>query len=74
MKSHSLSLAERARKLGLESYAVKCLNGEYINFKSLCSNENDELSSVDKIESHLTHIVADIIHKDARVLQNMRTL
>ncbi|XP_050345646.1 uncharacterized protein YdcI-like [Nymphalis io] len=73
LKSHSVSLAERARNLGLETYAVRALNGEYINLDSLC-DDSEELSSVDKIESHITHIVADIMYKDTRVLQQMRTL
>ncbi|XP_046964979.1 S1 RNA-binding domain-containing protein 1 isoform X2 [Vanessa cardui] len=73
LKSHSVSLAERARNLGLETYAVRALNGEYIDLNSLCDG-SEELSSVDKVESHIMHIVADIMYKDARVLQQMRTL
>lgn len=73
LKSHSLSLAERARNLGLETYAIRLLNGEYVDLKSLC-NGTEELSNVDKVESHVIHILADIIYKDARVLAHMRTL
>ncbi|CAH2086281.1 unnamed protein product [Euphydryas editha] len=73
LKSHSLSLAERARNLGLEVYATRALNGEYIDLKSLCDG-TEELSNVDKVESHIIHIIADIIYKDARVLAQMRTL
>ncbi|CAH0721794.1 unnamed protein product, partial [Brenthis ino] len=73
LKSHSLSLAERARKLGLESHAIRCLNGDYVDLRLLC-DDNEELVTVDKVEAHITHIVADIIYKDARVLQEMRTL
>nr|XP_026495345.1 S1 RNA-binding domain-containing protein 1 isoform X2 [Vanessa tameamea] len=73
LKSHSVSLAERARNLGLEKYAVRALNDEYIDLNSLCDG-SEELSSVDKIETHIMHIVADIMYKDARVLQQMRTL
>ncbi|KAJ8722577.1 hypothetical protein PYW07_003757 [Mythimna separata] len=73
LKSHSLSLAERARNLGLEPHAIRALNGEYIDLNMLCSN-NEELGTVDKVESHITHIVADIMYKDTRVLEQMRTL
>ncbi|CAD0196891.1 unnamed protein product [Chrysodeixis includens] len=74
LKSHSLSLAERARNLGLEQNAVQALNGEYINLQMLCDSNNDELATLEKVESHVTHIVADIIYKDTRVLEQMRTL
>ncbi|CAH0701692.1 unnamed protein product [Spodoptera exigua] len=73
LKSHSLSLAERARNLGLEPHAVRALNGEYIDMNTLCNN-SDELATIDKVESHITHIVADIIYKDTRVLEHMRSL
>nr|XP_021185041.2 S1 RNA-binding domain-containing protein 1 [Helicoverpa armigera] len=73
LKSHSLSLAERARNLGLESHAVRALNGEYVNLNTLCT-DNEELGTVDKVESHVTHIIADIIYKDTRVLEHMRSL
>ncbi|XP_075969769.1 uncharacterized protein YdcI [Anticarsia gemmatalis] len=73
LKSHSLSLAERARNLGLEPYAVRALNGEHIELRNLC-NGSDELATVEKVEAHITHIVADIIYKDTRVLEQMRTL
>lgn len=73
LKSHSLSLAERARNLGLEPYAIRALNGEHIDLTTLCTDD-EELSSVDKVDSHITHIIADIIHKDTRVLEQMRSL
>lgn len=73
LKSHSLTLAEKARNLGLECYAVQALNGEYIDLRKLCS-DNEELATVEKVESHVTHIVADIIYKDTRVLEHMRSL
>ncbi|XP_026757955.2 S1 RNA-binding domain-containing protein 1 [Galleria mellonella] len=73
LKSHSLSLAERARNLGLESYAVAMLNGQYIDLKSLCTDD-EELSSVEKVDTHITHIIADVIYKDIRVLEQMRKL
>lgn len=73
MKSHSLSLAERARNLGFEPYAITALNGGYINLPALCDG-NDEMSSVDQVETHIIHIVADIIYKDTRVLEQMRKL
>ncbi|XP_073943825.1 uncharacterized protein YdcI [Choristoneura fumiferana] len=73
LKTHSLSLAEKARNLGLEPYAIKLLNGDYINLTTLCS-DSEELSSVEKVENHITHIVADIIYKDTRVLEHMRDL
>ncbi|XP_026329410.1 uncharacterized protein LOC113237248 isoform X2 [Hyposmocoma kahamanoa] len=73
LKSHSLSLAERARNLGLEPYAIRSLNGEHIDLKTLCTDD-DELSLVDKVEDHITHIIADIIYKDTKVLEQMRSL
>lgn len=73
MKTHSLSLAEKARKLGLEPVAVRALNGEHIDLNKLCTGA-DELSSLDKVDGHITHIVADIIYKDTRVLEQMRSL
>ncbi|CAK1581749.1 unnamed protein product [Parnassius mnemosyne] len=73
LKSNSLSLAERARKLGIEPFAVRSLNGEQIDLSRLC-NDNEELSTFEKVESHVTHIVADIIYKDTRVLTEMRSL
>lgn len=73
LKCHSLSLAEKARGLGLEPYAIQALNGGYVNVNALCSNE-EELSTPEKVETHLTHIVADIIYKDTRVLEYMRSL
>lgn len=73
MKSHSVSLAERARNLGLEPYAIQSLNGEYIDLRRLCS-EDEELATLEKVEAHVTHIVADIIYKDTRVLEQMRKL
>ncbi|CAG9783871.1 unnamed protein product [Diatraea saccharalis] len=73
LKSHSLSLAERARNLGLEPYAIKALNGESINLNMLCT-DNEDLSTADKVDAHLTHIVADIIHKDTRVLEQIRSI
>ncbi|XP_059057080.1 S1 RNA-binding domain-containing protein 1 [Achroia grisella] len=73
LKSHSLSLAERARNLGLESYAIRMLNGEYIDLKSLCTGD-EELCSESKVDTHITHILADIIYKDTRVLEQMRKL
>ncbi|XP_049867445.1 uncharacterized protein YdcI [Pectinophora gossypiella] len=72
LKSHSLSLAERARKLGLEPYAIKALNGEHVDMRSLGFHE--ELATTDKIDEHMTHIVADIIYKDIRVMEQMRML
>ncbi|XP_052737577.1 S1 RNA-binding domain-containing protein 1 isoform X3 [Bicyclus anynana] len=74
LKSHSLSLAERARNLGLESHAVNALNGGFVDVKKLCDSSVEELASFDKVEAHLTHLIADIIYKDTRVLQQMRTL
>ncbi|XP_050667998.1 S1 RNA-binding domain-containing protein 1 isoform X2 [Leptidea sinapis] len=73
LKSNSLSLAERARNLGLEPVAIGALNGEYIDLQSLTVG-NEELCDVEKVESHITHIVADIIYKDTRVLEQMRNL
>ncbi|XP_045491296.1 S1 RNA-binding domain-containing protein 1 [Colias croceus] len=73
LKSHSLSLAERARNLGLEPYAIRALNGEYIDINSLCDG-SEELSNAEKVDTHITHIVADIIYKDTRVLEQMRSL
>ncbi|VVC92642.1 unnamed protein product [Leptidea sinapis] len=73
LKSNSLSLAERARNLGLEPVAIGALNGEYIDLQSLTVG-NEELCDVEKVESHITHIVADIIYKDIRVLEQMRNL
>ncbi|KAM3963094.1 uncharacterized protein YdcI [Aphomia sociella] len=73
LKSHSLSLAERARNLGLEPHAIKVLNGEYVDLMSLCTSD-EELSAIHKVETHITHIVADIIYKDTRVLERMRSL
>ncbi|KAG6452744.1 hypothetical protein O3G_MSEX007756 [Manduca sexta] len=73
LKSHSLSLAERARKLGLEPHSIRALNGEYVDMKMLCSSD-DDLSSIDKVDAHITHIIADIIYKDTRVLETMRSL
>ncbi|CAG4988866.1 unnamed protein product [Parnassius apollo] len=73
LKSNSLSLAERARKLGIEPFAVRSLNGEQLDLSRLC-NDDEELSTVEKVESHVTHIVADIIYKDTRVLTEMRSL
>ncbi|XP_045542699.1 uncharacterized protein YdcI [Papilio machaon] len=73
LKSNSLSLAERARSLGIEPFAVKALNGENIELHKLC-NEKDEMLTIEKVESHITHIVADIIYKDSRVLAEMRSL
>lgn len=32
------------------------------------------MSTVEKVDSHITHIVADIIYKDSRVLMEMRSL
>ncbi|KOB74204.1 putative S1 RNA binding domain protein, partial [Operophtera brumata] len=73
LKSHVLSLAEKARNLGLEPYAIQALNGGYININELCSND-EELSTPEKVDTHVTHIVADIIYKDARVLEQMRNI
>ncbi|KAI5634103.1 tex protein yqgF-like domain-containing protein [Phthorimaea operculella] len=73
LKTHSLSLAERARNLGLEPHAIQALNGGYVDLKSLCS-DNEELATMEKVEGHFTHLVADIIYKDTRVLEQMRTL
>ncbi|XP_013146371.1 PREDICTED: S1 RNA-binding domain-containing protein 1 isoform X2 [Papilio polytes] len=73
LKSNSLSLAERARSLGIEPFAVKALNGENIELQKLCNGE-EEMSTVEKVDSHITHIVADIIYKDSRVLMEMRSL
>ncbi|XP_063620741.1 uncharacterized protein YdcI [Cydia splendana] len=73
LKTHSLSLAEKARNLGLEPYAMKLLNGEYVDLRTLCTH-NEELSSVDKVETHVTHIIADVIYKDTRVIEQMRKL
>ncbi|KAG7307545.1 hypothetical protein JYU34_007751 [Plutella xylostella] len=73
LKTNSLSLAERARKLGLEQHAIKALDGAYLDPGSLCTN-GEELATPDKVEAHVTHIVADIIYKDARVLEQMRLL
>ncbi|XP_072943686.1 uncharacterized protein YdcI [Epargyreus clarus] len=72
LKSHTLSLAERARSLGIEAYAIKALNGDYVDLRTLCNPANEELATLEKVESHITHIVADIIYKDTRVLQHMR--
>ncbi|CAK1545264.1 unnamed protein product [Leptosia nina] len=73
LKSHSLSLAERAKSLGLEPHAINALNGGYLSLETLCDG-SEELSSPEKVESHITHIVADIIYKDTRVLEQMRSL
>lgn len=73
LKSHSLSLAEKARKLGMEPIAVRALNAEFIDLKLFCTDD-EELCSSDKVDGHITHIIADIIYKDTRVLEHMRTL
>ncbi|CAH2073603.1 unnamed protein product, partial [Iphiclides podalirius] len=73
LKSNSLSLAERARKLGLEPFAIKCLNGDIVELQMLCT-DNEEMLTIEKVESHIIHIVADIIYKDTRVLSEMRSL
>ncbi|XP_041976825.1 uncharacterized protein YdcI [Aricia agestis] len=73
LKSHSTSLAERARNLGLEQYAVNALNSNFVDINSLCDG-SEELATFDKVESHITHIIADIIYKDSRVLEQMRAL
>ncbi|CAG9585265.1 unnamed protein product [Danaus chrysippus] len=73
LKSHSQSLAEKARSLGLEPHAVKALNGDYIDIKSLCDGR-EELANFEKVEAHVTHIVADIMYKDTRVIEQMRKL
>ncbi|XP_028170787.1 uncharacterized protein LOC114360313 [Ostrinia furnacalis] len=73
LKSHSLSLAERARNLGLEPLAIRALNGEFIDLKMVCTDD-EELSTPDKVDAHITHIIADIIYKDTRVLEQMRNL
>ncbi|KAL4714572.1 hypothetical protein ACJJTC_006618 [Scirpophaga incertulas] len=73
LKSHTLSLAERARKLGLEPYAIKVLNGEFVDMRQLLTCDED-MKTIDKIDAHITHIVADIIYKDTRVLAEMRSL
>lgn len=74
LKSHSLTLAERARKLGLEPHAKTLLSDQQVHIHSLCRPDEEELSSVDKICTHITHIVADIIYKDPRVMEHMRKL
>lgn len=66
-------MAERARNLGLEPIAVRALNGEFIDLKMVCTDD-EELNSPDKVDGHITHIIADIIYKDTRVLEQMRTL
>lgn len=69
-----MSLAERARKLGLEPHALSLLDNKYLDLKSLCNDAEEELSSVDKINDHITHLVADIIYKDTHVMEEIRRL
>lgn len=57
----------------MEPHAIRALNGDNIDLNMLCSDK-DELATVDKVESHVTHIVADIMYKDTRVLEQMRSL
>lgn len=74
LKTHSLSLSERARKLGLAEHAEIALNGGTVFLHKLCDKSNEELSTPEKVDTHLTHIVADIISKNTRVLDQIRVL
>lgn len=74
LKSQYFTLAERARNLGLEPPALNALQGQFLDVHSLCKSNIDELSTVEKVDTHLTHLVADIIYRDTRVMEEIRKL
>ncbi|XP_023232992.1 S1 RNA-binding domain-containing protein 1-like [Centruroides sculpturatus] len=71
------TLAERARKLGLEESAVKLLNGDgscSMFIPNIMNPDIKGLTNKEEIKTGWQHIIADIIAKDRDVLDTIRKI
>ncbi|XP_041352808.1 S1 RNA-binding domain-containing protein 1-like [Gigantopelta aegis] len=71
---HKGSLAERARKLGLEPPAMKILDGRLVALKQFINTEEKGLSNEAAVEIGIRHIIADFISKDKDIMNEVRRL
>lgn len=69
------TLADRARELGLETFALQMLsNSGAINLSRAVDPRKEGLSSVSEVEVGVQHIIADIIAKDHRTMEFIRNI
>ncbi|XP_050408059.1 S1 RNA-binding domain-containing protein 1 [Patella vulgata] len=71
---HKGTLAERARKLGLEPMALKILDGRSVDLSTLVNKNEKSLKTVGDVEKGIQHIIADIIAKDKGAIQQARNI
>lgn len=74
LKTRAVTLADKARSLGLEPAAKSLLVGLHVDLYSLCNVGVEELKTVNQVETQIVYIVADIIYKDPKVVEYMRKL
>lgn len=70
------SLYERAKAVGLQSPAEQILYGTVpeVNVRALCDTSVDGIETVEKVANGIQHIIAHIVSKDTRVLEEIRRL
>ncbi|XP_046336973.2 S1 RNA-binding domain-containing protein 1-like isoform X2 [Haliotis rufescens] len=71
---HKGSLAERARKLGLEEPALQILDGKHVELEKLVRQGEKGLAKPHDIETGIQHILADIISKDKEAMDEVKRL
>ncbi|ESP04111.1 hypothetical protein LOTGIDRAFT_136816 [Lottia gigantea] len=71
---HKGTLAERAKKLGLEPTALMILDGKQFNLQKLVNKQEKELNTIDNVEKGIIHIIADIISKDKKSFDQLRKI
>ncbi|XP_033125800.1 S1 RNA-binding domain-containing protein 1-like [Anneissia japonica] len=68
------SLAERAKKAGLEPAAMRVLNNDPLNLHEFVSSTVDGCCTMEKVKQGIQHILADIIAKDKDTMDQIRLL
>lgn len=70
------SLYERAKAVGLDFPAEQILHGSVheVNIQALCDARIDGIETVEKVTSGIQHIIAHIVSKNTRVLEEIRRL
>ncbi|XP_067680479.1 S1 RNA-binding domain-containing protein 1-like isoform X2 [Haliotis asinina] len=71
---HKGSLAERARKLGLEEPALQILDGKHVQLETLVRQGEKGLAKPHDIETGIQHILADIFSKEKEAMDEVKRL
>lgn len=70
------SLFERAKAVGLQHPAEQILHGrvQEVNIQALCDTRVEGIETSEKVVNGIQHIIAHIVSKDTRVLEEIRRL